>query len=128
MTAGGGELCDEELPKTLDPRPEVIDDRPHPDVTMVNSPQAHRHVVARTALVAACLIAPRSDPSLASSMPQAPKPLGRRRRLPVLFVAKPSTPNVPRPSALRRKTFGVDRESNVRRPTTRAPFPAAPYR
>ncbi len=128
LTAGGVELCDEELPKTLEPRPEVIDDKPQPEVTMVNRPQAHKHAVARTALVAACLIAPRPDPSLASSLPQAPNPLGRQRRLPVLFVAKPSTPNEPRPSALRRKTFGVDRESNVRRPPTRAPFPAAPHR
>src|SRR6185312_14482556 len=106
LTAGGGELCAEELPNTLEPRPEVIDERPHPAVSMVNSPQTHTHAPVRAALVAECLIAPRSDPSLASCGPRAPKPLGPRRRLPVLSLRKPSTADQPRPSALRRKTPG----------------------
>ena len=50
-----------------------------------------------------------------------PKPLGQRRRLPVLSRIKPSTPNQRGPSALRRNLLGVDRETNVHRRTARSP-------
>ena len=100
LTPGEGLDCEDELPKTLLPRPEVMEEMPQPEVSRVNAPQTQTNAPTRAALVAACLIAPRSDPSLASCVPKAPKPLGQRRRLPVLSVTKPSTPSQPRPSAL----------------------------
>ena len=51
LTAGGGELCDEELPNTLEPSPEVIDERPEPVATRIDKPQAQRTRPCSAALV-----------------------------------------------------------------------------
>ena len=74
----------------LEPMPDR-DESPQPALSTVNSPQMHTRAPARAALAVECLIAPRLTPVAATLSPDLPEP-------------KPSTPNRPRPSALRRKS------------------------
>src|SRR5690349_24655651 len=111
LTAGGGDEEEEELPKMLDPRPDVMEESPQPPTARVSTPHRQMLAPARAAFMADCVIAPRASPCAASYISGSPDPLGRRWRLPVLLRVKTSTPNEPRPSVRRqRRTDATETE------------------
>src|SRR5579871_205734 len=72
LTAGGGAGVEEELPKMLDPRPEVMEDSPQPPAVRVSMPQRQMRTPARAAIIADCVIAPQTSPSPASYISGSP--------------------------------------------------------
>jgi hypothetical protein len=93
FTPGVEVLCEEELPKIEEPSPEVIEEMPQPPARIVRMPHKQKRTPQRAATIVDCVMEPRPKPSPASILPFRPKPLGRRRRLPVLLQTKPSTPS-----------------------------------